>query len=108
MLDSIFIAILIVAVIFQLFAIYEKSIIFSIFTTMFWLVLMANALYIETNPYFDQVFNATSGNVENVTGIHYFHDPALGILFLGFVFINIVWAVVQIMNFQEKGGGLIP
>lgn len=103
MLDSIFIAILFVAVIFQLVALYEKSVVFSIFTTMFWLILMVNVLFIESAPYYSQVYNVTSGNVVNASGTYVSHDPALGMLFLGFVFINIVLSIIQYMDFQNEG-----
>lgn len=102
MLDSIFIAILFVTVIFQLVAIYEKSIVFTMFTTILWLYLMANALYIEAAPYYSQVYNLSSSNVVTTTGTYSFQDTALGTVFLGFVFINIIWAIIQFMNFKRK------
>ena len=101
MLESIWIAILFVAVIFQLLAIYEKSIIFSVFTTMFWLVLMVEALAIEW-PYYSQVYNVSSNNIITSEGVVYFSHPGLGALFLGFIFINIIWSIVQFMDFQER------
>lgn len=101
MLDSIWIAILFVAVVFQLVAIYEKSVIFSIFTTMFWLVLMINALVIEW-PYYSQVYNVSAGNITTSEGVIYFSEVGLSYLFLGFIFINIIWSIVQFMNFQER------
>jgi len=101
MLESIWIAILFVAVIFQLLAIYEKSIIFSVFTTMFWLVLMVECLVIEW-PYYSQVYNVSANNITTSEGVVYFSHPGLGALFLGFVFINIIWSIVQFMDFQER------
>jgi len=104
MLDSIFIAVLFVTVIFQLVAIYEKSIVFSVFTTMMWLYLMANSLYIEAQPYYSQVYNVSSTEINITQGTYSFMDRGLGVLFLGFVFINIVWAIVQFMDYQKKKG----
>jgi len=101
MLESIWIAILFVAVIFQLLAIYEKSIIFSVFTTMFWLVLMLESLAIEW-PYYSQVYNVSASNITTSEGVVYFSHPGLGALFLGFIFINIIWSIVQFMDFQER------
>ena len=101
MLGSIWIAILFVAVIFQVIAIYEKSIVFSVFTIMFWLVLMAECLAIEW-PYYSQVYNVSSTNITTSEGITYFSYPGLSALFLGFIFINIVWTIIQFMDFQER------
>lgn len=102
MLDSIFIAILFVAVIFQIIAIYEKSIVFSVFTIMFWLVLMAECLAIQW-PYYSQVYNISSSNITTSQGYIYFTHPGLGALFVGFIFINVVWAIIQFMDFEERG-----
>ena len=101
MIESIWIAILFVAVIFQIISIYEKSIIFSVFTIMFWLVLMAECLAIQW-PYYSQVYNVSSANITTSEGYLSFSYPGLGALFLGFVFINIIWAIIQFMNFQDS------
>ena len=101
MLESIWIAILFVAVIFQVIAIYEKSIVFSVFTIMFWLVLMAECLAIEW-PYYSQIYNVSANMTVTSEGVMYFSYPGLGALFLGFIFINIVWTIIQFMDFQER------
>jgi len=101
MLEGIWIAILFVAVIFQVIAIYEKSIVFSVFTIMFWLVLMAECLSIEW-PFYSQVYNATANNITTSEGVITFSYPGVGALLIGFIFINIVWAIIQFMDFQER------
>ena len=101
MLESIWIAILFVAVIFQVIAIYEKSIIFSVFTIMFWLVLMLECLAIEW-PFYNQVYNVSSTNITTSSGAVYFSYPGLGALFVGFIFINVVWTIIQFLDFSER------
>ena len=101
MLDSIFIAILFVAVIFQIIAIYEKSIVFSVFTVMFWLVLMIESLAIQW-PYYSQVYNISSTNITTSEGYVYFFHPGLSALFIGFIFINVIWSVIQFLDFQDR------
>jgi len=101
MLEAIWIAILFVAVIFQIIAIYEKSIVFSVFTIMFWLVLMIECLVIEW-PYYSQVYNASANMTVTSSGSMYFSYPGLGALFLGFIFIDIIWTIIQFMDFQER------
>jgi len=101
MLEGIWIAILFVAVIFQVIAIYEKSIVFSIFTIMFWLVLMAECLSIEW-PYYSQVYNVSSTNITTSSGSLYFSHPGIGALLLGFIFINIIWTIIQFLDFNER------
>lgn len=100
MLDSIFIAIFIVALILQIIAIYEKSIIFSVLSIMFWLVLIANALYIEV-PY-DVAYTAVNGSVVITKGAHVYTEIGLGALFLAFVFFDIVWTIVQYMELRRE------
>ncbi len=101
MLEGIWIAILFVAVIFQVIAIYEKSIVFSVFTIMFWLVLMLECLAIEW-PYYSQVYNATANNITTSEGVIQFSYPGVGALLLGFIFINIVWAIIQFLDYEER------
>lgn len=101
MLESIWIAILFVAVIFQVIAVYEKSIVFSVFTIMFWLLLMAECLAIEW-PYYSQIYNASANMTTTTTGSLYFSYPGLSALFLGFIFINVVWAIIQFLDFSER------
>ena len=101
MIESIWIAILFVAVIFQVIAIYDKSIIFSVFTIMFWLVLMMECLVIEL-PYYSQMYNITTTNITTSEGVMYFGYPGLSALFLGFVFINIIYVIIEFMDFQDR------
>lgn len=100
MLDSVFIAIFIVSLIIQIIAVYEKSVIFSILSIMFWFILMVNAIYIEV-PY--SVAYATNGSVNITTGAHTYCEYGLAILFLAFVFFDIVWALIQYMDFKKQG-----
>lgn len=101
MLPSIWIAILVIAVVFQVIAIYEKSIIFSVFTIMFWLVLMLECLTIQW-PYYEMVYNASANMTVISEGHIYFSHPGLSMLFMGFVFINVIWAAIQFFDFQER------
>jgi len=105
MLELTWITILLVAVIFQIIAIYEKSIVFSVFTIMFWLVLMVECLVIQW-PYYSQVYNATANQITTSEGVMFFSYPGLSALFLGFIFINIVWAIIQFMDFKD--GNILP
>lgn len=102
MLEGIFIAIFVVALILQIMAVYEESVIFSILSIMFWFTLMANALYIEV-PYAVGGVNAT-GVVNVTTGSHTYTEYGLATLFLSFVFFDIVWALIQYMDYRKQGG----
>ena len=100
MLSDIFILLFVIAFIIQVIAIWEKSIIFSVLAIMFWLVLMANALYIEV-PYVTSYVNDTG--VQNVTtGAHIYSDVGLGMLLLGFVFFDVVWIILMYTDYQNR------
>ena len=105
MLELVWIAILFVAVIFQVIAIFEKSIVLSIFTIMFWLVLMVESVSIQW-PYYSQIYNVSSTNITTSSGYLTFSSLGVGMLFLGFIFINIVWTLLQYLNF--RGDNLLP
>lgn len=100
MLSDIFILLFVIAFIVQVIAIYEKSIVFSVLAIMFWLVLMVNALVIEV-PYATSYVNETG--IQNITtGAHVYSEVGLGALILGFVFFDIIWIVLQWMEFREQ------
>jgi len=62
---------------------------------------MAECLTIEW-PYYSQIYNASANMTTTTSGSLHFSYPGLGALFLGFIFINIIWSIVQFLDFQER------
>jgi len=87
MIESLFIVLILIAFILMIFAISEKSIIFSVLDAILWLFLMVNSLYVEV-PF----------SVADNTYTEY----AFSGLCIAFVMIDIVYAVVQFMDFKRK------
>lgn len=100
MLSDIFIILFVIAFLLQIISVYEKSIVFSMLSIMFWLVLMVNANFIEV-PYVTSYVNAT-GAQNITTGAHTYTEVGLGVLLLGFIFFDIIWAIVIYMDFEHS------
>lgn len=100
MLDSLFVIFLIITVIFQIIAVYEKSIIFTMSSLIFWLVLMANSLFIEV-PYTVGYLNDT-GDINIISQSHSYTDYGLSALCLIFVFVNILLMIMNYTQWKEE------
>lgn len=86
MLESIFITIMAMGFILFVLAIYEESIVFSATSLLMWIMVLAGVVYIE-------VAGGSSHSEIGMVGVA-----------LGFIFINVIWIIIQFMNFQKKRG----
>ena len=84
MLDSIFIAILMIAFILTLVTVYEKSLVFCFIALMCWLVIFGQSLYIT-----------------DVAGTEY-SEYGVSALCLCFVFTHVVLTIVYFMDYKES------
>lgn len=101
MLDDLFVIFLVVTVVFQIIAVYEKSVIFTMTSLIFWMVLMANSLYIEV-PYTIGYLNDT-GNLTIITRSHVYSDYGMSALCLIFIFVNIFLMIMNYTEWREEG-----
>ena len=100
MLDSVFITVLVIAVILQIITVYEKSLVFAMLSLIFWISLMASALGIEV-PYVIGNNNVTGG-VNITTGSHVYAEPGMSALCLAFIMVNVILIIVYFMEFRRQ------
>jgi len=87
MLESLFIVMIILAFIMTLYAHEERSVIFAIASVVFWLLIMANAIYIQ---------------VPFSTGDNTYMELGFGALVLLFIFLNIIQAIIFYSEWKEQ------
>lgn len=95
MLESIFIAILVITIIFQLVALVWNSPIFTTFTIVLYLILAVNVLYIEV-PY----VVVADGVVH--TGTQTFYDIGKSVFLGGLAFVNVILLIVQLVALKKE------
>ena len=84
MLDSIFIAMLMISFILTLVTVFEKSLVFNFIALMCWLVLFGQSLYIT-----------------DVSGTAY-SEYGVSALCLCFVFVHVILTIVYFMDYKEN------
>ena len=87
MLESLFIIMIIIGFLMTIYAHERESIIFSVASILFWLLIMANSLYIE---------------VPFSTGDNTYMELGFNVLCLIFVFINAIQTVLYVMDWRTQ------
>jgi len=103
MLDIIFVAMLFIGIIFQILTIYWESWPLAVLTIVWFLKLMLDAYNIQTFYVFQPVVNGST-LVEGSYGYSSVGDAGLSTIFLVFVLINLVLAIVYRANITFKTG----
>jgi len=78
MLESVFVATIILGSVFFILAVLKNSIVFSGVSMLYWIIVMAGQVYVVSG------------------GTNYSEGGMLG-LALGMIFINIIWLITQLM-----------
>jgi len=100
MLESLFIVMLIITVILQLYTLEKKAWVFALITLVFWMLLFASSLWIEV-PYVVSYINGT-GDVSILEDSHSYHEFGMSAISLGFALINIILAIVYKMKITDR------
>lgn len=87
MLESVFIMMMAMGFVLFILAIFEESIVFSATSLLMWIMVLAGVVYIEVPGAGDSTYSETG-----LVGIA-----------LAFIFINIIWLIIQYLNFQKRG-----
>lgn len=91
-----------IAVIFTLVAVYEKSVIFSIMSILFWLISGITGAYFVEVPYFVSNYNVSSTALTNSSGTILIFSNGVFFMFLGPIFFMVIWMIIQFMDFQDR------
>ena len=95
MIPEIYILIFSCAVLFFILGILKESVVFTAFSMLFWIVIMANSIFIDI-PYY--AFDST--NKTFYTGHFEYTYYSISFVALAFIIMCVIWTILQYTDFS--------